>query len=292
MRNLIICLVLIAVFAGGCSESQPSELKQSQAEKLTWDYDCERLGHNSVIRNPIENWTEIKESLESDSFDFAGNFELIRDIYQNIYEIGLYGTSDAMDRDRDKEIYSDCDEAGCRKAFCYLVNSIKNENIEICSELPDSLKINYISNHYLSDGKYPYYENISLNYRDMCFAHNLINEKLSDENFCDSLEEGWGFSTKDLCNMNLALINNEPSICLSLPESGLNYGKSGCLKRVALMWGNIEACRIIVPKYHAVQSSQIRDECYKSVAIKMNNSELCNQIESDIYKELCLLNFD
>lgn len=261
----MICLVLIAIFVSGCSDSQLSESIPDQSETITEYYDCEGVGQGSVISHPLENWAQIKESIESNSFDFVNNFGLIQNIYQSIYEVKLYGTNDAMARDRDKEIYSDCDEAGCRKTFCHFVNSIKDNDIKICSELPDSLKVTYVSG-----GKYTDYENISLNYRDMCLAYHLINEKLSDEKFCEDLEEQEGFSVKDLCNMNLALINNEPLRCLSLPDPLSVYGKSGCLSRVALMWENLEACKLI-PDYHVQPVSQIRDGCYKSVESKMAN---------------------
>jgi len=173
--------------------------------------------------------------------------------------------------------------------------AIISKDIEACSEITTMTKWNNSYNDKC-------YQNMAYKTLDPELCNNLagahsippcireVAKLANDINICDTRHNSWGKkvlwrSHQILCQ---AIVSKDTSYCENLPISNQKFycgnceydEYSYCMFEVSKLSDDVEICgkiRWVGP----------RDVCYKNMAMKHNNIQICDNIERPSFKELC-----
>jgi len=90
--------------------------------------------------------------------------------------------------------------------------------------------------------------------------------------------ESCGTDDADECLYNRAMEHNQTTICYAM-ETALWQGK--CFRGIAIRWSNIEVCNII-------SHNQQKSKCVIFFALKYKDPALCEKIDDPAWQQKCL----
>ena len=171
----------------------------------------------------------------------------------------------------------DISEKKNRRDKCYQKVAEKTKNPAVCAKIKDKF------------------------YWDMCYGE--VAELKLDSGLCKEIKKP---RNKDKCYSTVAIGKNNSSICDNIKDKHI---KGGCLKHIAVAKGNAKLCDDIEDQslktaclmQVAVEIGDVapcnyvgspeQSECYKLVAIKTQDIELCDEIylEKSNIKNECII---